>query len=259
MENPEKQQQKSGGFLHLFTELSVIQSIVLTAIAVLFPTFKSVDLLSQVKILDFDGLLLYQGAFALLAVISAFLILYMISILATADKACTTFKKYLFYTATCLMIFTFSLSLREFYAPTSSFTSYFVGKELKVNYSLVQVESGLEFEVVTCSRSGQLVKCELKVTNKTEDDMNVTRFDRVSLYDQNNHRGKREKVIFDNQNVGRWESVHLTKKSSSDLAMYFNMSEKSASKMVKKLAINFNYFGNDRLVTFRNLELESAL
>jgi len=259
MEETAHTQKKSGGFLHFITELSVIQSIIITAVAVLFPTFKNVDFLSQVKSLDFDGLVLYQSMFAFFAVISAFSILYMISVLSTSDKACSTIKKYSFYTLTCLMIFTFSLSLREFYAPTTSFTSYFVGKELKVNYGLVQVESGLEFEVASCSKSGLLIQCNLKVTNKTKDDLNVSRFDRVYLYDQTNHEGKREKVIFDNKGVGRWEKIHLTKKSSTDLTLYFNMSDKSNSKLVKKLEINFHYFGNDRHVTFRNLALESAV
>ncbi|GGA87867.1 hypothetical protein GCM10011369_32430 [Neiella marina] len=247
--------KKAGGLFNLVAELSVVQSFIITVVAVLFPTLKNIDVISQIKAWELDGLFVYQIAFAVLATLSAFLILYMVSVLATSDKACTVFKKYFFYTLTCLLIFVLSLSLREFYAPTSSFTSYFLGKELNVNYSLVQNEAGITFEVVTCSKSGRLIKCNLEVSNVTSDDMNVGRFDRVSLYDQNNNQGNREKVIFDGKNVGRWDKIHLTKKSSTKLSLYFNMSDKASAELVKKLDINFHYFGNDRRVTFRNLEL----
>ncbi|WP_067216878.1 hypothetical protein [Marinomonas gallaica] len=250
--------KESNGFFHFVTELSVIQTLVLTAIAVLFPTFKNVDFFGRLKSLDFDGLMLYQGLFAFIAVVSAFLILYIVSKLATSSTACTTFKKYFYYVLSFSLIFIFSLSLREFYAPTSSLTSYIVGKEMKVNYGLVQVESGLEYEVQSCSKSGTLIQCDLKVSNKTDEDYDVSRFDRVFLYDQSNNQGVREKVIFDNQGVGRWEKIHLTKKSSTNLVLYFKMSAKSNSDLVKKLQINFHYFGADRSVTFRNLKLESA-
>lgn len=251
------EKKKSGGFFHFIAELSVIQSIALTAIAVLFPTFKNVDLLSQIRSWDFDGLFLYQSGFALLAAFAAFSIVYMISVLATSDKACSFVKRYIFYVLTFFMIYLFSVSLREFYAPTSSFTSWLLGKEIKVNYGLVQVESGVEFEALTCSKSGRLIKCNLDVKNTTEDDLNVTRFDRVSLYDQSNSKGKLEKVVFDGSSVGRWDKIHLTKKSTTSLSIYFNMPEKSLSELVKKLEINLHYFGNNRLVTFRNLDLTS--
>ncbi|WP_283392492.1 hypothetical protein [Photobacterium phosphoreum] len=253
-----KKNKDSNGFFHFMTELSVIQTLVLTVIAVLFPALKSVDFLDRLRSLDFDGLLLYQTMFASIAVVSAFFILYVVSKLATSETACSTFKKYFYYLLSCLLIFVFSLSLREFYAPTSSFTSYVIGKEVKVNYGLIQVESGLEYEIQTCSKSGKLIQCNLTVSNKTDEDYNVARFDQIFFYDQSNSKGVLEKVIFDNQKVGRFSEIHLTKKSSTNLVLYFKMSAKSNTNLVKKLLINFHYFGENRSVIFRNLKIESA-
>lgn len=252
-------EKRPTGVMHFFTELSVLQSLLLTVVAILFPSLRTVGFFSQFTSLSFDGLLLYQGCFAILATLSAFVILYLIGRLASSDKACSSIMKYTYYFITLVMIFSFSICLKEFYAPTSSFTKYFVGEELSVNYALVQEESGMEYEVETCSISGFLVKCTINLSNKTEDDFNVKRFDLISMYDQDNHKGKLEKVIFDNRVVRRSDSIHLTKKSSATLIAYFQMSNKSKSEIIKKLRLNLQYFGDFREVIFRNIELDQPV
>ncbi|EPF2927908.1 hypothetical protein ACSL9C_000745 [Vibrio navarrensis] len=241
---------------YFFSELNMYITVILTISLILFPTLKNVDFFERIEISNLDGLLVYQLLFAAFASIAAIFQLYIVSRLAEREKACSSIKKIIYYVFSFFALFVVSWSLKEFYAPSSSFSSYFVEKEEKVNYGLVQVESGLEYELRTCFLSGKLLSCDLKITNKMDEDLDVSRLQNVSLYGQNNSEGKLDKVVFDGRAAFVTTEIHLTKKSTSNITLYFNMSEKSKSEMVKKLNLQFYYFGGYRSVTFRNIKIE---
>jgi hypothetical protein len=227
----------------------------LTLLAILVPTFQSSDFLRQLFLLDINGLLLYQAVFALIALLSAFLILFIVNRLVSKNKARSSLNKFCYYTFVFILLGSLSLSLREFYAPSSSFSGYFLKAEGRINYSMVQVEAGVEFELDNCTKSGSLVVCNLEIRNVTNEDLEVDGLNNTKMFDQENTQAKLERMHFANEFIRSSRSLQLTKKSSASLKLFFKYPTKSHTTLIKKLGFSLDYSEGDRIITFRNIPI----
>jgi hypothetical protein len=253
-DNPEKVQ-----FRNFISDSNTLLTFLLTLLAILVPSFQSTDFLRQLLLLEIDGLLLYQATFALSALLSAFLILFIVNRLVSMNKSRSNLKKYCYYTFVFVLLGSLSLSLREFYAPSSSFSDYFLKEEGRVNYSMVQVEAGIEFEVDYCTKSGSQVVCNLEVRNVTNEDLEVDGLNKTRMLDQENSNAKLERVHYANEFIRSSRSLQLTRKSSASLKLFFKYPTSANIVMIKKLSFDLDYSNGDRVITFRNVPITVGL
>jgi uncharacterized membrane protein YidH (DUF202 family) len=240
------------------SDSNTLLTFLLTSLTIIVPTFSGTDFLKQLIKLDVDGLILYQCVFAILAVSSSFLILYTVSRLLSVSKERSRVKKYSYYTFIFFMLAMLSLSLREFYAPSGSFSDYFLKKEGKVIYSLVQEEAGVEFELETCSKSGTQVICNLIIKNTSDEDLIIKNLNNTYMFDQNNNEAKLERIHIADDFIESYKDIQLTRRSAANLRFYFKYSKNAAPSMVKKLNMKLKYSEGYREITFRNIQIERS-
>lgn len=254
MDNTETRTSSTG----FFSELNGFLSLMITLLAVLFPLLPNFNLSYLITNFYVDGLLIYQLVFASLSVIPAFGLLYIVSRLAKSDQACGPFKKYLSYGMSVLFIILFSGSMKEVYAPTNSFTEYFIEKESNISYALVQDEAGIEYKIEYCNKSGQQIRCNINLYNKTSETINITDLQQIYLYDQLNRPASFEKTIFNSTIMRNYGKIHLTSKSKSNIDVYFNVKDTAQIKQSRELSFNFDYSNKNRHVTFMNVPISKT-
>lgn len=254
-----KDNTEKNNFREYMSDSNTLLSFILTLLAVLVPTFRGSDFLRQLFQLNVDGLLLYQAIFAFLALMSAFSILFIVNRLVSKVKDRKTWRKYGYYTFVFLMLGALSLSLREFYAPSSSLSSYFLEKEERISYSMVQVEAGLEIELDYCSKSGSQVICSLFVRNVSDEDLDIGGVNNTRIYDQENTRAELERVHIANEFIRSSRSIPLTKKSATSLKLFFKYPTESNPVMIKKLNFKLDYSDGTRIIAFRNIAITSGI
>ena len=241
------------------SDSNTLLSFLLTLFAILVPTFRGSEFLKEVIQLNIDGLLLYQAIFAFFALLSAFSILFIVNRLVSNVKTRSAWSRYGYYTFVFIMLGTLSLSLREFYAPSSSFSNYFLEKEQRINYALVQVESGVEIELEFCSKSGSQVICNLVIRNVSNEDLEIRGIGWTEIFDQENTKAELERVHIANDFIRSNQKISLTKKSSTNLKLFFKYPSESNPTLIKKLSFNLEYSEGKRNIAFRNIAVTSSV
>lgn len=241
------------------SDSNTLISFLLTLLAVLAPTFRGSDFLKQLIQLNIDGLLLYQAIFAFLALVAAFAILFTVNRLVSHAKVRNTWRRYGYYVFVFAMLGALSLSLREFYAPSSSLSNYFLEKEERINYASVQVEAGLEIELEYCSRSGSQVTCNLDVRNVSNEDLEVSGVGDTRIFDQENTKAELERIHVANEFIRSYQKISLTKKSSTSLKLFFKYPTESNPTLIKKLSFNLDYSEGRRALAFRNIAITNSI
>ncbi|RBO82543.1 hypothetical protein [Marinomonas aquiplantarum] len=160
-----------------------------------------------------------------------------------------------FYVASLIGLFAFLLIGSEFSAPKYTFAPLFKFKQ-GYYFGRVVEQSGIEFKLDKCSKSGTKITCHIDLYNSGKDD--VLKYGKSSyLIDNANNRANVTNFTIGTQSYGHlgYNGISFPVQSKATLQVSFETKALSDSTLVRALYLNIRFDGKSRQVTFRNIEL----
>ena len=235
--------------------INILRVIVPTTIVTWYTIFG----MFNIDIVDFlqqsigGGLGTYRAFIALVYVV-LFLTLVNIGKTAVSGELSKGKVKF-FYISAILGFFAFPILGSEFNAPKFTFAP-FINAESEYKYGSVMKQSGIEFKLNSCSRSGTKISCSMGVYNLGED-MYFSRGHKSHLIDSEGNNAEVTEFLsgtqsYDNLYIG---SISVPVDTKATINMAFETTEVSSAKIIRALYLKLRFDGKDRTIVFRNVSI----
>jgi multisubunit Na+/H+ antiporter MnhB subunit len=193
---------------------------------------------------------------AVLLIIAVLILLFLISMAQkSSSEGASKLKLKAFNILSLISSLAFLFIGSEFSAPSHTFASFF-NFESHYNFGRVFEQSGVEFELDHCRKSGTKITCEIDVYN-SEKDMFFKGGQYSYLIDNSNNKARVENFTIGSQSYGSLYSqqIPLPIQTQAKLQVSFETDGFSDSTLVRALYLKLSFDGKRREIVFRNIPL----
>lgn len=143
----------------------------------------------------------------------------------------------------------------EFSAPSHTFSSLFKFNN-NYNFGRVFEQSGIEFKLNQCKKSGTKITCEIDLYNSGED-LSFQDGHKSYLIDNSNNTAQIVNYTIGSQKYGNLYSqrIHLPLQTQAKLQVSFETDSFSSAALVRALYLKLKFDGKRREIIFRNIPL----